>query len=187
MAMRLSTSPRAYENEQADLARKASRQLPAITDRVARADVILGIRAGQVDHAPLDELLEYGHQVLELGLRAHSPFHIAEGLAARVVDLIRAGRITELPAAVRAQREYAERSGDCTARYIGAVINAMLALAHGEFDAAESYTAHAGELSKDWGDSLAQEGLMGQAAWLLYETGRVAELAEFLRGVPKKR
>jgi tetratricopeptide (TPR) repeat protein len=87
---------------------------------------------------------------------------------------------------VRAHHDFAERSGDATARYSQAVVDAMLALARGEFEAALSYTGQAGELSRDWGGSIAQEGLMGQAGWLLYETGQTAGLAEFLRGLPKQ-
>ena len=179
LAMRLGISPRLYENEQADLARSALLQLPSVTDPLARADIILGIRSGLVDNVPPEELLQYDDQVLELGLEARSTFHVAEALNARMTDLIRAGRLAELPSAIRANREFGERSGAAPVTYLRALVDAMLALARGDWEAARGYTDEASSLGRDWG-SMAQEALMAQVGWWLYETGQLTGLTEFL-------
>ena len=61
----------------------------------------------------------------------------------------------------------------------------MLALARGEWDAARGYTEEAGRLTRDWG-SMAQEALMAQVGWWLYETGQLAGLADFLAGLQQQ-
>jgi transcriptional regulator with XRE-family HTH domain/tetratricopeptide (TPR) repeat protein len=185
LAQRLSISPRQYENEQVDLARSALQQLPSVTDPLARADIVLGIRGGLQDSAPPEELLQYDHQVLDLGLKAHSAFHIAEALSVCIVDTIRTGRLAELPSAIRANRDFAERSGAAPVVYLRALVEAMLALARGEWEAARGYTDEAGSLGRDWG-SMAQEALMAQAGWRLYETGQLAGLADFLTGLQQQ-
>lgn len=184
LAARLSIVPRQHANEQADLARTALQQLPSVTDPLAAADIIIASRAALADSASPEELLDYDRQVLELGLQAHSAFHIAEALAVRIVDLLRAGRLSELPSALRTHRDFAERSAATTAMYAQALVDAMLALARGDFSAASRYTGEAGRLSSDWGGSMAHEALMAQAVWLLYETGQVDELASFLADLP---
>ena len=185
LALRLGISARRYEGEQADLARSALRQLPSVTDSLARADIIIGVRGGLVDSVPPEELLQYDHQVLDLGLEAHSTFHIGEALSMRVVDLIRAGRPAELQSAIRANRDFAERSGAAPVVYLQALADAMLALARGEWKAARGYTDEAGRLGRDWG-SMAQEALMAQVGWLLYETGQLAGLTDFLTGLQQQ-
>jgi transcriptional regulator with XRE-family HTH domain len=179
LALRLGISPRQYEGEQADLARSALRQLPAVTDPLARADIIIGIRGGLLDNVSPEELLQYDDQVLGLGLEARSTFHIAEALGARIVDLIRAGRLAELPSAIRANRDFAERGAAAPVAYLQGLVDAMLALARGEWEAARGYSDEAGSLGRDWG-SMAQEALMAQAGWWLYETGQLAGLTDFL-------
>lgn len=185
LAQRLAISPRQYENEQADLARSALQQLPSVTDPLARADIISGIRGGLLDNAPSEELLQYDEQALELSLEARSAFHIAEALNARVVDLIRAGRLAELPFAIRANRDFGERSGAAPVVYFQALVDAMLALARGEWEAARGYTGEASRLGGDWG-AMAQEAVMAQAGWWLYETGQLAGLTEFLAGLQQQ-
>ena len=185
LAMRLGIVPRQYENEQADLARSALQQLSSVTDPLTRADIVLGIRGGLQDSVPPEELLQYDHQVLDLGLEAHSAFHIGEALAARIVDIIRAGRLAELPSAIRANRDFAERSGVAPVVYLQALVDAMLALARGEWEAALGYTDEAGNLGRDWG-SMAQEALMAQAGWWLYETGQLVGLTDFLAGLQQQ-
>jgi hypothetical protein len=185
LAQRLGISPRLYENEQADLARSALQQLPSVTDPLARADVIAGIRGGLLDNVPPEELLQYDDQVLELALEARSTFHIAEALNARIVDLIRAGRLAELPSAIRENRDFGERSGAVPVVYLQALVDAMLALARGEWEAARGYTDEASRLGGDWG-SMAQEAIMAQAGWWLYETGQLAGLTEFLAGLQQQ-
>lgn len=185
LALRLAISPRQYENEQADLARSALRQLPSVTDPVARANITLGIRGGLLDIVPPEELLQYDDQVLELGLETRSTLHIAEALNARITDLIRAGRLSELPSAIRANRDFADRSGAAPVAYLQALVDAMLALARGEWQAARRHTDEASSLSRDWG-SMAQEALMAQAGWWLYETGQLTGLTEFLAGLQQQ-
>jgi transcriptional regulator with XRE-family HTH domain len=180
LTTRLSISARQYENEQADLAWAALEELPSVTDRLARADIILGIRSGLQDIVPPEKLLEFGREVLDLALSLRSAFHLEEALAARVVDRIRAGRLLEVPSAVRAYRDFAEQSATTVAVYSRALIDAMLALAHGDFAAAAMHTAEAIRLSEHWGESMAREALMGQAGWLLYEQGQVDGLTEIL-------
>ena len=187
LAMRLGIVPRQHENEQADLARAALRQLSSITDRLARADIILGIRGGLIDSTSPEVLLDYDAQIMDLGLETHSAFHIGEALASRIVDLIRAGRLSEVPSAIRDHREFAGRSRAATVIYLQALVDAMLALARGEFQAARRYTDEAWKLSMDWGGSAAHEALMAQAGWLLYETGQVDGLADFLTGLPEQQ
>jgi transcriptional regulator with XRE-family HTH domain len=182
LALRLGISPRKYENEQADLARSALQQLSSVTGPLARADIIYGVRGGLQDSVPPEELLQYDLQMLDLGLEARSAFHIGEALSARIVDLIRAGRLAELPSAIRANRDFAERSGAVPVVYLQALVDAMLALARGEWEAARGYTDEAGSLGRDWG-SMAQEALMAQAGWWLYETGQLAGLTDFLAGL----
>lgn len=185
LAQRLSITARQYENEQADLARSALRQLPSVTDPLARADILLGIRGGLQDSVPPEELLQYDRQVLDLGLEARSAFHIAEALSTLIVDLIRAGRLAELPSAIRANRDFAERSGAVPAVYLQALVEAMLALARGEWEAACGYTAEADRLTRDWG-SMSQEALMAQVGWWLYETGQLTGLTDFLAGMQQQ-
>jgi hypothetical protein len=185
LAQRLGITARQYEGEQADLARSALQQLPGVTDPLARADIILGIRGGLLDSAPPEELLQYDHQVLDLGLEAHSAFHIGEALSTSIVDCIRAGRLAELPSLIRANRDFAERSSAAPVVYLQALVDAMLALARGEWEAARAYTDEAGRLGRDWG-SMAQEALMAQVGWWLYENGQLAGLTDFLTGLQQQ-
>jgi transcriptional regulator with XRE-family HTH domain/tetratricopeptide (TPR) repeat protein len=184
LAARLAISVRQYENEQIDLAEAALEKLPSIPLTPARADVVVGVRHGLQDHATPDELLEYDREVLDLGMKFHSAFHIQEALVAQVMDLVRAGRLIELPAAVRAHRDFTEYSASPQISYSQALIDSMLALAHGDFSAASAHTAEASALSADWGESMAREALMAQAGWLLFETGQLDGLAELLEGLP---
>ena len=185
LAQRLSIAARQYENEQADLARSALKQLPSVTDPLARADILIGIRGGLLDSVPPEELLQYDHQVLDLGLESRSAFHIAEALGTRIVDLIHAGLLAELPSAIRANRDFAERGGAAPAVYLQALVEAMLALARGEWEAARGYIEEASSLTRDWG-SMSQEALMAQVGWGLYETGQLAGLTDFLAGVQQQ-
>lgn len=180
LALRLSITKRKYQDEQADLARALLQQLPSITDRLARADVLIGIRGGLQDNSSPEELLEYDRKLIDLGIELRSAHHLAEALVARVIDLIRAGRTLELASAVRAQRDFAEQSNAPYTVYSRAIINAMLALARGEFDAVQSYTAETAELSRAWDAPMASEALMAQTGWLLYETGQVNGLTGLL-------
>jgi transcriptional regulator with XRE-family HTH domain len=184
LAMRLSVVPRQTENEQVRFATSALHHLPSVTDPLARADILLGIRGGLQDNASPEELLRYDSLVMDLGLQTHSAFHIEEALAFRIVDIIRAGQVSDLPAAIRAHRQFAERSGAAIAGYFQATVDAMLALARGEFEAADRHTSEAARWSSDWGDSVAHEVLMAQAGWLLYETGEVDALADVLLDLP---
>jgi len=80
LTARLSISTRQYENEQAELARSLLRQLPSVTDPVARADMILGIRAGLLDIVPPDDLLDFDRQASDLALSLRSAYHLEEAL-----------------------------------------------------------------------------------------------------------
>jgi len=131
LTSRLSISARQYENEQAELARTLLRQLPSVTDPVARADMILGIRAGLQDTVPPDDLLDFDRQAFDLALSLRSAYHLEEALGGRITDLIRGGRLAELPSALRAYRDFAEQSGTTVARYTQTLLQAMLALARG--------------------------------------------------------
>jgi tetratricopeptide (TPR) repeat protein len=186
LALRLSIATRQYENEQADLARAALRQLPSVTDRLARADIILGIRGGLQDSSSPEALLEYDQKLLDLGIELRSAYHIGEAIVARIIDLIRAGRPIELPSAVRAQRDFAEQSKAPFTIYSHALLNATLALARGDFEAAAAHNAEAARLSEAWGASMAQEALTAQAGWLLYETGEVDGLTDILTTLPQQ-
>ena len=180
LTSRLSISTRQYENEQADLARTLLGHLPSVTDPVARADMILGIRAGLLDIVPPDDLLDFDRQAFDLALNLRSAYHLEEALGSRITDLIRGGRLAELPSAVRAYHDFAEQSGTTVSRYTQALLQAMLALARGDFNAAGEHTSEAARLSGPWGESMAREALMGQMGWLLYETGQVDGLTEAL-------
>ena len=180
LTARLSISTRQYENEQADLARTLLRHLPSVTDPVARADMILGIRAGLLDIVPPDDLLDFDRQVFDLALNLRSAYHLEEALGSRITDLIRSGRLAELPSAVRAYHDFAEQSGTTVSRYTQALLQAMLALARGDFNTAGEQTSEAARLSGPWGESMAREALMGQMGWLLYETGQIDGLTEAL-------
>jgi hypothetical protein len=185
LAQRLGISTRRYEGEQADLARSALKQLPSVTDPLARADILLGIRGGLLDSVPPAEILPYDHQALDIGLEAQSVFHIAEALSFGLVDAIRAGRPAEIQSAIRANRDFAARSGAVPVVYLQALADAMLALARGEWKAAHEYTDEAGRLGRDWG-SMAQEALMAQVGWWLYETGQLTGLTDFLAGLQQQ-
>jgi hypothetical protein len=180
LTARLSISTRQHEDEQADLARTLLRQLPSVTEPVARADVILGIRAGLQDIVPPDDLLDFGRQAFDLALNLRSAYHLEEALGSRITDLIRGGRLAELPSAVRAYREFAQQSGTTVSRYTQALHHAMLTLARGDFGAAGEHISEATRLSGPWGESMAREALMGQLGWLLYETGQIDGLTEAL-------
>lgn len=189
LAMRLSITTRQRENEQADLARELLRKLPTVTGasaRVARADMILGIRCGLQDAATPAELLGYDDALLDLGIDLRSAYHTLEALSGRIIDLIRAGRLRELASAMRALREFADQIAAPYAWYALALFDAMFALAHGDFDVVRTQTELAARLSAEWGDSLASEALMGQVGWLLYETGEVEGLGELLADLPTR-
>ncbi len=186
LAMRLSITSRQYDNEQAYLARAALQQLPSISDPTARADVLLGVRHGLQDTEPPEMLLDLDRQVLDLAIDIYSAYHMEEALTACVIDILRSGRLLELPSAIRAHRDFTGRSGVSWSTYSQAIIDAMLALARGEFDVASKRTAEASDLSAPWGASMAGETLMAQAGWLLYETGQVVELAEMLEILPQQ-
>jgi hypothetical protein len=186
LAVRLSIAARQYENEQADLARAAVLQLPRVTDPVARVEILVGIRYGLQDSVSPGELLDFDRQLLELGTQIRSPYHIGEALLARIVDLIRGGRLLELQSAIRAHRDFAERNPAPVISYTQATVDAMISLAKADFRAAEEHTAGAARLSESWGGWLAQEVVMAQTFWLLYETGKVKGLAEILEGLPEQ-
>jgi tetratricopeptide (TPR) repeat protein len=186
LAMRLSIAAREYDNEPADLARAARQDLSDVSDPLTRADCLLGIRSGLQDIVAPEELLDYAKQVTHLGYMLHSGFHIDEGLGVLIVDLIRCGRLAELPGAVRDQRLFAEQSGAAVANYGRALIEGMFELARGNFEAAQAHTDRAGVFCSTWGESMAGEALMAQAGWLLYETGQLAGLAEFLISLPSR-
>jgi transcriptional regulator with XRE-family HTH domain/tetratricopeptide (TPR) repeat protein len=184
LALRLGIAERKYEGEQADFARAALRELPAAGDSLARADILIGIRGGLQDYISPGKLLEYDKAIVDLGIKSRSAFHINEGLFVRVVDLIRGGRLLELPAAARAYRDFAEQNPAPVVMYGQALIDAMLSLARGDFAAAGEQTAAAAAISQAWGESVAQEALMAQIGWQLYETGQVEGLADVLTGLP---
>lgn len=186
LATRLSTALRQYENEQIDLARAALRDLPSIPDSLARADILLGIRSGLQDQAPPDKHLDFDRQMLDLGVKYRSPYHIGEVLATRVIDLVRAGRIRELPAAVREQRDFAQKSSAQVAYYGQAIISTMVALAQGQWKKASQHLAEAAEFCRAWGQSIAGETLLAQTGWMYYETGQADELTEILAKVPEQ-
>ena len=183
LTARLSISTRQYENEQADLAGALLQQLPSVTDSVARTDMILGIRAGLQDIVPPGDLLDLDRQEFDIAINLRSAYHLEETLGARIIDLIRSGRLAELSSAVRAYRDFAEQSATTVALYTQALLQAMLTLARGDFDAAAEHTAEAARISEPWGESMAREALMGQTGWLLYETGQVDGLTEALAGL----
>jgi hypothetical protein len=142
--------------------------------------MILGIRAGLQDIVPPDDLVGFDQQASDLALNLRSAYHLEEALGARIIDLVRGGRLAELPSALRAYRDFAEQSGTTVARYTQALVQAMLALARGDFNAAGERTGEAARLSGPWGESMAREALMGQMGWMLYETGQVDGLTEAL-------
>jgi hypothetical protein len=184
LALRLGMAERRYEGEQADCARAALAELPAAGDSLARADILIGIRDGLQGYLSPGKLLEYDKAIVDLGIKFRSAFHINEGLFVRIVDLIRGGRLLELPAAVRVYRDFAEQNPAPVVIYGQALIDAMLSLARGDFAAAGEQTAAAAALSQAWGESVAQEALMAQVGWQLYETGQVEGLADVLTGLP---
>ncbi len=186
LAMRLSITPREHENEQADLANAALDRLPSVTEPIARADIILGIRHGLQDTEPPEKLLDFDQQLLDLAIDLRSAYHIHEALAARIVDIIRSGRLLELSSAVRAYRDFADQSGTPVVVYTQALIDAMLALARGDFGAVGQHIADASRLSEEWGQSMAREALMAQVGWLLYETGQTDGLTEILAELPQQ-
>jgi hypothetical protein len=186
LAMRLGITPREHENEQADLARAALEHLPAVTDPLVRADLLLGIRGGLHDIVPPEQLLEYDTEVEDLGVKANSAYHISEAITARFVDHARAGRMNDVLAAVRDHRDFLRRSSAPTLIYFQALAEGMLALARGDWEALGAALAEAGAQSAAWGDSVAGEALMAQAGWQLYETGQVAALNDFLDSLPTR-
>jgi len=186
LAMRLGITAGRYDNERADLARAALDQLPAVTDRLARADIIIGVRAALQDSEPPQRLLDFDRQALDLAIDLHSGYHLEEALGARIIDVLRSGKLIGLPAAIRAHRDFAQKSVAPLAAYSQAIIDAMLALARGDFDAAHAHTDEAGAFSAAWGGSMVGETLMAQTGWRLYETGQVTDLAEMLQVLPQQ-
>jgi hypothetical protein len=181
LAQRLSVAERLYEDEQITLAQAALEDLPLVpADSLPRADTMLGIRSGLQDFLPPEELLEYAQKTLDLAIRLRSAYHIGEALVARIIDLIRCGRLLELQSAVRKHRDFAERSGAEVNIYGQGLIDAMLALARGEFADADNYTDEARRHCSSWGESMAQEALMAQGGWRLYESGMVDGLTDIL-------
>ncbi len=186
LAQRLGITVREYGNEAADLARSVLRDLDAVSNPLALADCLLGIRYGLQDHVAPQESLGYAERTVKLGIRLRSGFHIHEALSVRTIDLIRCGRISDLASAIREHREFAEQSAAPIAIYTQALIEGMLALARGEWEAARANNDKASSFSKAWGESMAGEALMAQAGWQLYETGELVGLAEFLTSLPSR-
>lgn len=183
LAMRLSITHRQYEDEQVDHARAALEHLDAVTDPAARTYTLLGIRSGLQDSMPPERLLKFDRQAVELALKVRTANEIEGALAGLILDLLRAGQTRDSSAAVRTLRELAENCNSPVLSYSHALIQAMLALARGDFTAAADHTSDAARLSARWGESMAGEALTAQAGWLLYETGQVAELTQMLPGL----
>lgn len=183
LAFRLAVAPREYHDEQAALARAAWRRLPSVTDSLARADIVLGVRSGLQDEVHPRRLLEFDAQLLDLGVRTRSAHHIHEALVCRVIDLVRAGQLHDLPAAMRAHRQFAQRNPAPFVMYSQALLDAMIALATGDFAAAQRHTAEVARLSEPWGQPMANEAVLAQTGWLLYETGRLDGLAGIVAGL----
>jgi transcriptional regulator with XRE-family HTH domain len=186
LAQRLGITMRDYDDEAADFARLALRDLDEVSDPLALADCLLGIRYGLQDQVTPQESLGYAERTIKLGIRLRSGFHIHEALCVRIIDLIRCGRLTELAPVIREHREFARQSASPIAIYAEALIEGMLALARGEWDTARANNAKASSISNNWGESMAGEALMAQAGWQLYETGELNGLAEFLTSLPTR-
>ncbi len=186
LAAGLSVTERKYDDEQAVLARKALLELPRVADPAAHADILIGVRAGLQDNISPDELLEFDRQLLELARKTGVAHHMGEALVARVVDLIRAGRLLEAQSAVRAHRHFAKRNPAPVVLCVQASLDAMISLARADFAAASEHTTWADQLSASWAGSAAHETVMAQTGWLLYETGQVEGLAEFLGDLPRQ-
>jgi transcriptional regulator with XRE-family HTH domain len=186
LATRLSIAAREYDEEAVDLALSARREISAVTDPLALGDCLLGIRAGLQDTMAPGELLSYSEQITEIGIRLRSGFHIDEGLSSRIIDLIRCGRLADVPVAIRDHRHFAQQSASAVTTYGQALYEGMFALARGEFERAAQQTDRAGLICRAWGESMAGEALMAQAGWRLYETGELDGLAEFLANLPSR-
>jgi AAA ATPase domain len=186
MAARLSVTERQYPDEQADLARQAQRHLPNVVDPAARADIIDGVRGGLQDIRPPDELLELDREQLALGVKLQSRYHIGEGLFRSIVDVLRAGRLAELPAALRAHRNFVRENPAPPAGYLQATLDGMLALARGDFNAAQEATERTVNLSEAWGGWVARETVMAHIGWRLYEIGQIDGLTRILERIPEQ-
>lgn len=186
LANRLSIAARDYDDEAADLALSVLADISAVTDPLAFADCLLGVRAGLQDRSPPEELLRYAEQIAEIGIKLHSGLHVEEGLSQRLIDLIRCGRLAEATGVVRDHRRFANQSDAAVSNYSQALFEGMLALARGEFEEAACQADKAGLLCSAWGESMAGEALMAQAGWRLYETGELDGLADFLTNLPSR-
>jgi transcriptional regulator with XRE-family HTH domain len=186
LAGRLSVAARQYPTEQIDLATAALEQLPAVPDSLARADIIFGVRGGFQDWLSPDELVDYDNKLIDLAIKFRSAHYIGQGLESLMVDLLRAGRISDVLATLREHRAFAEQNPETLTFYGQALFNAMLTLARGEFGAAGEHMAKETELSKAWGGSVVNETLMAQSGWLLYETGQVDGLTEVLEEIARR-
>jgi tetratricopeptide (TPR) repeat protein len=172
-----------WEEERIDLMKEALAQIPAISDDLARGEILLHAQFTLPDYAEVEQLLDYCRQAYELGVRARSVHLQADALSSEVVHLLRLGRPADLELAIRAigrQRDFADRTGAPTARYSQATLDAMLALACGKFDAAEQAVQDAADHGRPWGGAPIAESVMAQLGWCHYERGRTAELAEML-------
>ena len=104
----------------------------------------------------------------------------------QIVDLIRSGRFTEVSASFLDYRRFAEKNPEPIILYGRALIDAMMSLARGDFHEASKHTDEATKISTIWGESIANEALMAQVGWLLYETGEIEGLTEVLENIPKQ-
>jgi hypothetical protein len=186
LAAGLTVTERKYDDEQATLARKALLELPRVADPAARADILIGVRAGLQDNVSPDELLEFDRQLLELARKTGVAHHMGEALVSRVVDLIRAGRLLEAQSATGAHRDFEERNPAPVVSCVQASLDAMISLARADFAAASEHTSRADQLSQSWAGSAAHETVMAQVGWHLYETGQVEGLAELLEELPRQ-
>jgi hypothetical protein len=165
------------------LARQTLRELPADAPDEVRCEVLLECRWGLFDRDAPADLIAISGQIEEIALGAGSGQLLSEGLVALAIDQLRLGRFSSALATLWRHRVHATRTGSALARWHQCVLDTMLDLWRGNFQAAGDWLfgearatveASEGELEIS-ADTLAQTHL-GQVFWLLREQGRMAEL-----------
>ncbi|MCI3272056.1 helix-turn-helix domain-containing protein [Streptomyces cylindrosporus] len=146
-------------------------------------EVLTECRWALYDFAPAAELLALSAELRDVATRSRSSYFMGEALVALAIDQLRVGRVPAADATVRRHGEHAAHRHSTLAHWQQHTLDALMNLWRGDFAAAEEWIygesrALADRMESEQSvpaDTLSQTCL-GQAYWLRYEQGRMAEL-----------
>jgi transcriptional regulator with XRE-family HTH domain len=165
------------------LAHRAIRELPAGAPDAASCEVLIQSRWGLFDSEAAADLIPLSAQVEDAAVRLGTGQFLGEGLVSLAIDQLRTGQLTSALATVWRHRVHAARAGSALARWHQCVMDTMLDLWRGNFQAAEDWlfgearaTVEASEAELEISADTLGQTYLGQCFWLLHEQGKMAEL-----------